>query len=418
MPGRLTAVTAVAAFAAFAAALILPAGTAAAAPPRIPSAAATQDPATVTLERLWSRGGEDDEEVLFGHPRDVVTDTAGHVLVLDAQLCQIVIFDRDGELMGTVGREGEGPGEFRRPGGLLALPDGQVAAASSFGARFQLLDLDGTPHGSLPLGGDGPQEGVYILYRAEYRAGTLVGATTTSAFDQASGQMHRVQNLATFALDGSHRADLREAKLDLDFTGVRPLAEETLLRYFLIVSAIGPDGLIYVPHSRDEYLVDVFDPDGTLLRQVGRPDFRAPRRTEREQRRLAALRDTWTRNAGIEINFETSPSEMTVQSLFVDERGHLFVRHAGSNRDLPRGAFLRLDEFAPDGTWMREVVVRGVGDPELDTLIWLDAGRVAVQRGGALIALERWSDAAVFWEDEAEVVPELVVCAWQLPPSR
>ena len=49
----------------------------------------------------------------------------------------------------------------------------------------------------------------------------------------------------------------------------------------------------------------------------------------------------------------------------------------------------------------------------MDTLVWLGDGRAAVQRGGALIALERWRDAPVYWEDEDEVSPELVVCAWR-----
>jgi hypothetical protein len=394
-------------------ALLLSASLAAATPPRIASTAPEHQPATVDLEPLWTRGGEDDEEVLFGHPRDVVADAEGRVMVLDSQLCQIVVFSPDGELIGILGREGEGPGEFRRPAGLITLSDGSVAAGSTFGARFELLGLDGVPRGTLRLGGDGPREGAFVLYRAQFRAGTLVAATATSAFDQSTGQMHRVQQLATYDLDGTHRADLCSAALEMDFTGVRPIVEETLLRDFLIVSAIGPDGLVYVPHGRDAYLIDVVDPDGTLVQQIGRPDFVAPPRSEREDRRLAALHDTWERNAGIDIRFETADTERAVQSVFVDERGHLFVRHAGSNRDLPAGAFLRLDEFAPDGEWLREVVVQGVGDPQLDTLIWLGPGRVAVQRGGALIALERWSDAAVFWEDEAEVVPELVVCAWR-----
>ena len=385
----------------------------AAAPPLIASGAPQGTAATIDLAPLWTRGGEDDDEVLFGHPRGVTIDAAGNVLVLDSQLCQIVVFNPDGGLVGILGREGEGPGEFQRPAGLVALPDGSVAAGSTFGARFERLGLDGVPRGTLKLGGDGPREGAFVLYRADFRGGTLIAATATSAFDQSNGQMHRVQNLAVYDLDGTHVADLCEARLDLDFTGVRPITEETLLRDFLIVSAIGPDGLIYVPHGRDEYLIDVFAQDGRLVRQIARPDYKAPPRIERDHRRLEALADTWRRNANIDIRFDTSASEAAIQALFVDERNHLFVRHAGSNRDLPAGAFLRLDEFSPDGSWLREVLVQGVGDPAMDTLIWLGEGRVAVQRGGVLIALERWSDAAVFWEDEAEVAPELVVCAWR-----
>jgi len=381
-------------------------------PPVVSSASPADDAATVTLESLWSRGGDDDEEILFGSPRDVVADEHGNVLVLDRQLNQIVAFDTDGELIGVLGREGEGPGEFQRAAGLVVLPDGSVAGASSIGARFERLSLDGTPLGSLRLGDDGPRDGVFVLYRAACAGGTLVAATASSGFDQSTGKMHRVQNLDVYAGDGTPRGRLCEATLELDFTGTRPIDEITLLRHFLIVSAVGPDGLVYVPHDRDEYVIDVYDADGNLLRQVQRAGYRAPRRTAHEKRRLASLVDTWSRGAGFDIELDTCASEMTIQAIYPDERGHLFVRHAGSNRDLPDGVFLRLDEFDATGVWRREVLVRGVGDPDMDTLVWLGGGRVAVQHGGTLIALERWSDTPVYWDDEAEVVPEIEVCRW------
>lgn len=393
--------------------IVLVATIAGAAPlPVVSSAAPTSDPATITLEPLWSRGGEDDDEVLFGSPRDIVADAEGNVLVLDRQLNQIVAFDPDGEFMGILGREGEGPGEFQRAAGLIVLPDGSVAGASTIGGRFERLALDGTPLGSLQLGDDGPREGIFVLYQAACAGDILVVATASSGFDQSTGTMHRVQNLDVYATDGTRRGRLCEATIDLDFTGTRPIEETPLLRHFLMVSAVGPGGLVYVPHSRDEYVIDVFDADGNLVRQVQRGDYRAPKRSDREQRRMESLRDTWAAGANIDINFEYCDSEMAIQAIYPDERGHLFVRHAGSHRDLPDGVFLRLDEFDARGVWQREVLVRGVGDPSMDTLVWLGGGRVAVLRGGALIALERWSDTPVYWDDEAEVAPEIVVCGW------
>jgi len=382
-------------------------------PPLISSAKPATEPVTVTLEPLWSRGGDDDEEVLFGSPRDVVADAHGNVLVLDRQLNHIVAFDPDGELLGILGREGEGPGEFQRAGGLVVLPDGSVAGASSIGGRFERLAMDGTPLGSLQLGDDGPREGIFVLYRAGCAGGTLMAATASSSFDQSTGKMHRVQNLDVYAADGSPRGRLCEATVELDFTGTRTIEEVSLLRHFLVVSAVGPDGLVYVPHSRDEYVIDVFDAEGNLLRQLERAGYEAPERSDRDNQRMASLVDTWSAGAGFDIPFERCASEMTIQAIYPDERGHLFIRHAASNRDLPDGVFLRLDEFDAQGQWQHEVLVHGVGDSSLDTMVWLGGGRVAVQRGGALIALERWSDTPVYWDDEAEVEPELVVCRWE-----
>jgi hypothetical protein len=393
--------------------MLLVSAAATAAPLLVPSTAPREAPGEITLEPLWSRGGEDDAEVLFGIPVDLAADAAGNVYVVDNQLAQIHAFDRDGAFLGAFGGEGEGPGEFQRPIGVVALPDGTIAGGSQMGGRFERLAADGTPRGTLHLGPDGPQSGFLVLYGADFRGGTFLVASATSAFDQAAGTMHRVQNLDTYGLDGALRGHVAAAEFEMDFTGARPLREKEILRQFLMVHAVGPDGRIYVPDTRDEYAVDVYTADGEQVLRISRPDFTAPPRNDRERARLEALVDSWRRNAGLDIQVELEDHEMVIQDLFVDDRGHLFVRHAASARDLPDGVFLRLDEFTPDGVWRREVLVRGVGDPLMDTLAWLGDGRAAVLRGGILVELEQWRDAAVYWEGEDEVVPELVVCGWR-----
>jgi hypothetical protein len=211
--------------------LVAPAG---ATPPAVTTGVAEGGSDVVTLEPLWSRGGDDDPDVMFGIPCGVTQDPEGHVYVLDNQLSEIVMFSPDGEYLRTLGREGEGPGEFRRPNGLVILPDGAVAAANMIRARFERLTSAGVPDGSFALGDDGPQEGVVVLYGAVCRGGTLVGATTTSAYDQATARMHRVQNLDIYHPDGRLRARLREASLSMSFDGTGEIHERHLLRSFQI----------------------------------------------------------------------------------------------------------------------------------------------------------------------------------------
>ena len=81
-------------------ALLLSASLAAATPPRIASTAPEHQPATVDLEPLWTRGGEDDEEVLFGVIFQVQTDEDDRIYLLDAQLSHVEVFDRAGEHVG------------------------------------------------------------------------------------------------------------------------------------------------------------------------------------------------------------------------------------------------------------------------------------------------------------------------------
>ena len=77
---------------------------------------------TMHLEELWRVGGEDDD-VLFGVILQVRTDEEGNIYLLDSQLAQVQVYSSDGRHLRTLSREGDGPGEVRRPTDLVLLPD-------------------------------------------------------------------------------------------------------------------------------------------------------------------------------------------------------------------------------------------------------------------------------------------------------
>ncbi len=54
------------------------------------------DNLTIELEELWRRGEEDDD-VFFGMPIQILEDTDGNVFVLDSQVSEIIVFSPDGE---------------------------------------------------------------------------------------------------------------------------------------------------------------------------------------------------------------------------------------------------------------------------------------------------------------------------------
>jgi len=69
------------------------------------------------LEVDLSIGGEDvDENYMFRRVSDIEVDEEGNIYVLDSRECRIQIYDKDGKYLKTIGRKGEGPGEFQRAG--------------------------------------------------------------------------------------------------------------------------------------------------------------------------------------------------------------------------------------------------------------------------------------------------------------
>jgi hypothetical protein len=69
----------------------------------------------------------------------------GRLYLLDAPGDRVVVFDREGAVLGPVGRPGEGPGEYRIPTNVIALEDGRVAVWDAGKKAYLLYDRDRAP---------------------------------------------------------------------------------------------------------------------------------------------------------------------------------------------------------------------------------------------------------------------------------
>ena len=74
---------------------------------------AWSDSAGVQLIEQSRFQGEDGTESEIGDPRSLAVDDFGRVYVVDAKPAVIKVFTPEGRFVRTIGREGEGPGEFR-----------------------------------------------------------------------------------------------------------------------------------------------------------------------------------------------------------------------------------------------------------------------------------------------------------------
>lgn len=87
-------------------------------PPMAETATAAAD--TVTLERVV-RIGEitGDPSYQFGQVTGLAGDDAGRIFVSDGLASVVRVYGSDGSFLRQIGREGDGPGEFRHPADLL-----------------------------------------------------------------------------------------------------------------------------------------------------------------------------------------------------------------------------------------------------------------------------------------------------------
>jgi hypothetical protein len=103
------------------------------------------------LFRIGSAGGEIEAET-FGRILGVEMDGEGTIYVLDGIAASVRVFGSNGDYLQTIGGPGEGPGEFRRPNGLVITPDGRLWVSDTQSKRLTAFELDGTLLDTYPRG--------------------------------------------------------------------------------------------------------------------------------------------------------------------------------------------------------------------------------------------------------------------------
>ncbi|MCX6577460.1 MAG: 6-bladed beta-propeller [Candidatus Aminicenantes bacterium] len=71
------------------------------------------------LQEDLSIGREDDKNYFFYVVKDISVDSKRNIYVVDARNYRIQKFDQNGKFLQTIGRQGQGPGEFQRPVRML-----------------------------------------------------------------------------------------------------------------------------------------------------------------------------------------------------------------------------------------------------------------------------------------------------------
>ena len=110
-------------------------------------------PLELHLRTIRTLGGDDaGPESFYQVARHLVAvDGQGDMVVLDRNEFRAVKFSSSGEFEFQVGREGEGPGEFKRPVGIAAQRDGSFAVLDAGRGRYVRFDAAGELVDEVPV---------------------------------------------------------------------------------------------------------------------------------------------------------------------------------------------------------------------------------------------------------------------------
>ena len=96
------------------------------------------------FHEVWRAGGLDAPRwAQFTRFGDMAFDGSGNLYVVDGQASHIVKVGPDGSLLATIGRAGQGPGEFGLIVGVTVWPDGSFVVNDARRDGLQLFSADG-----------------------------------------------------------------------------------------------------------------------------------------------------------------------------------------------------------------------------------------------------------------------------------
>ncbi|MBU8869960.1 MAG: hypothetical protein KOO60_03685 [Gemmatimonadales bacterium] len=361
----------------------------------------------MVLEELWRVGNEGDG-IFFGRVPRVDTDHQGNIYILDSQLCQVHVYSPAGNLLRTVFREGDGPGEARDARDMLLMPDGGIGLVLVDMGIVKFVDGIGDPAGSLRLGG--AEGGNYALVSGSGIDGGVVLAGRCSSPGKTRSIRLRRLFLQRCDLSGNQTAVYAENHTVYDFNDFNYVERDELPPFHWAYD-VGADGRVFVAGDRNDYEVMVYDPDGTPELVIER-EYSPFARTDEDRERFAHMIETSMEGLPFETKVEledTYPAISVLQrGLQVTSDGSLWVLSGRGLKPETPGIMAVYDVFDPDGVFVRQVALAAPHDAARVGIVLAD-GNLVIVIEGYMESVASWFGNGAIFSGEEWSTPEVVV---------
>lgn len=363
-----------------------------------------QGPTAVEMEQLWELGGEtDDEDQFFGVISDIHIDNEGNVYLLDSQLSEVKIFTGDGEFVRTIGREGEGPGEFRRPTRMFFTKDGNIGVMQTVPAKIVLLSPTGDPMGEHPL--PEPEDGGFqLITSGQASEGYLVLAMARTKLAEDQSTWARTDFLTRIDSKGTQVAEYAKKTTNINFADpVLNFAEwDTFERRW----TVAPDGKVYACESYPDYVITVWNTDGSVDKKITR-EFKHRAHTAKEKEFLTKMMEHFAQQIP-NCRVQVEDNVKDIEGFHIRDDGSIWVLNSKGSHDYPDDAVGVFDLYNKEGQFVRQVTLNGEGDPQDDYYLFVKNRFYVVTDflQAAMVA----QGATGLYDDEEEAEPMAVRC--------
>jgi hypothetical protein len=316
---------------------------------------------TVKFEEELSIGGEDEQgNVILYQASDFTVDAHENIYISDAKEIGIKVFDPYGKYLHSIGRKGQGPGEFQWIMAFSFLPDGRLLVMDFRSLRTSIFESSGQFLES--------HQWIQNLYLNQ------ILLTTNQSF---------ILSVEDF---GGPTQERKIAVNEYDFksNSVRPFGEFVSQKR----KAYNDGNINYsvpVPHSplsllagdttnnciyhclNNKYLIEVYDQTAKLIRKIDRPYEPVPYTSKDKEDFIAQYenhRIEGMKKLAREVNFPIVKS--VASRLYTDDQGNLWVKTNEQRKD-DNITFTAYDIFNKEGIY--------------DARVWCDLEPAIILKG-------------------------------------
>lgn len=337
-----------------------------------PSSGRAEVRTELILPKLCWTYGDRDEQVLIGRVWHASIAPSGETLVLDGQASSVHRFSSSGQHIKSIGRSGEGPGEFQVPSKVFHWPQGGIGVLQLAPPSIVRIAQDGEALETIRLfDSDAAMFQAVVDVRA--RNDTLVVLWSQSVVE--GSQLNVRESLSVLDSNGRlARTIITNSPHSNHTTGGEAVART---RSLLNSWELGSNGTVYVAPHDDKYEVVVYSQGGEQIRSMGRSDYQS---LARDAVRMRRLRDAIGRNELTQTKL--SSNERDVLMLFERRPDELWVLSSRGYFERSPGTLGTLDVFDSQGGPSRQLEIHIPFDPETDRAFYSGDHLLVVHGGG------------------------------------
>ena len=332
----------------------------------------------------------DDENLCFNQPGDVAVDAKGNIYILDSANARIQKFGMDGKFLISIGRKGQGPGEYMMPDSLDFDAAGRLIVYDPFQLRIQAFTGDGKETKITTL------QGMRVTKLRCWTAGAYLTLGPLFAMPQRKGEEAKQPKLTLFKAFGPDGKLAGEFGMPVDLGDSMTSSMGNAISY--AVDEQGGVAAVFVFQNR----LDKYSADGKLLWRADRPmnfqtEVKKKAKMDTSEGKIISMTAPEMNTCAVAIAIDKKErvwvvtysrqlkKEEQVQQMITSWSGRgggisSVKSEVKGNTDIRKTDALKLEVFAPDGILLGEIPLTHFVDHARicgDYLFLIDANRGA-----------------------------------------